>query len=32
MAVERSSGNTLGGALQTLSLDVTIGFELSRKT
>ncbi len=32
MAVERASGNTLGGALQTLSLDVTIGFELSRET
>jgi uncharacterized protein len=32
MAVERSSGNTLGGALQSLSLDVTIGFELARET
>ena len=30
-AVVRSSGNTLGGALQTLTLDVTLGFELSKK-
>ncbi len=26
------SGNTLGGALQTLTLDVTLGFELSKQT
>ena len=32
MAVTRTSGGALGGALQTLTLDVTIGFELSKKT
>jgi uncharacterized protein YggE len=30
-AVSRPSGGALGGALQTLTLDVTIGFELSKK-
>jgi len=30
-AVTRSSGNTLGGALQSLTLDVTLGFELAKK-
>lgn len=31
-AITRTSGNVLGGALQSLTLDVTIGFELSKKT
>jgi len=30
-AVTRSSGSTLGGALQSLTLDVTLGFELAKK-
>lgn len=31
-AATRTSTNVLGGALQTLTLDVTIGFELSKQT
>jgi uncharacterized protein YggE len=31
-AISQPTGDTLGGALQTLTLDVTLGFELSKQT